>query len=99
LRRCRRAVDRAPGKSRRASTGHDRGPKLAVIGPTADDQLAMFSGYSFPVHLIVANMQEDRVNMRKLRCKLIERFGELQYPLCQGLRDLTERNPRPRSFR
>ena len=32
---------------------------MAVIGPTADDQLAMFSGYSFPVHLIVANMQED----------------------------------------
>jgi glycosyl hydrolase family 3 len=27
-------------------------------GPTADDQLAMFSGYSFPVHLIAANMQE-----------------------------------------
>ncbi len=23
-------------------------PKVAVIGPTADDQLAMFSGYSFP---------------------------------------------------
>src|SRR6202008_1314171 len=36
-------------------------PKVAVIGPTADDQLAMFGGYSFPVHLIVANMQEERV--------------------------------------
>ena len=40
-------------------------PKMAVIGPTADDQLAMFSGYSFPVHLIIANMQEDRVRVRE----------------------------------
>ena len=40
-------------------------PKLAVIGPTADDQLAMFGGYSFPVHLIMANMQEECVQYAK----------------------------------
>jgi beta-glucosidase len=32
--------------------------KVAVIGPTADDQLALFSGYSFPVHLILFDVQE-----------------------------------------
>ena len=31
--------------------------------------MAMFSGYSFPVHLIAANMQEERVEYAKRRCK------------------------------
>lgn len=30
--------------------------KLAVIGPTADDPLALLSGYSFPVHLIISDI-------------------------------------------
>jgi beta-glucosidase-like glycosyl hydrolase len=28
-------------------------PRIAVIGPTADDALALLGGYSFPVHLIL----------------------------------------------
>jgi len=52
-------------------------PKVAVIGPTANDQLAMFSGYSFPVHLIIANMHEERVQYAKTPLEaLIDRFGE-----------------------
>ena len=71
-----------------------RSPKLAVIGPTADDQLAMFSGYSFPVHLIVANMQEDRVQYAKTPLRaLIERFGENNVQYAKGCEILTERNP------
>lgn len=31
--------------------------KIAVIGPTADDPLALLAGYSFPVHLINAGEQ------------------------------------------
>ena len=33
--------------------------RLAVIGPTADDPLALLSGYSFPVHLIISDMQDS----------------------------------------
>ncbi len=31
---------------------------IAVIGPTADDPLAMLGGYSFPVHLIINSSEE-----------------------------------------
>ena len=71
-----------------------KSPRIAVIGPTADDQLAMFSGYSFPVHLIVANMQEDRVQYAKTpRQALMERFGEKNVRYAKGCEILTERNP------
>jgi beta-xylosidase len=69
-------------------------PKVAVIGPTADDQLAMFSGYSFPVHLIVANMQEERVQYAKTPLQaLTERFGDDNVTYVKGCEILTERNP------
>ena len=68
-------------------------PKIAVIGPTADDQLAMFSGYSFPVHLIIANMQEDRVRYAKTPLQaLSERFGDPNVSYAKGCDILTERN-------
>jgi beta-xylosidase len=70
-----------------------RSPKVAVIGPTADDQLAMFSGYSFPVHLIVANMQEDAQYAKTPLQALIERFGESNVRYAKGCEILTERNP------
>jgi beta-glucosidase-like glycosyl hydrolase len=69
-------------------------PKVAVIGPTADDQLAMFGGYSFPVHLIVANMQEERVQYAKTPLQaLTERFGASNVRYVKGCDILTERNP------
>ena len=69
-------------------------PKIAVIGPTADDQLAMFGGYSFPVHLIVANMQEERVQYAKTPLQaLTERFGADNVRYVKGCDILTERNP------
>jgi beta-xylosidase len=68
-------------------------PKVAVIGPTADDQLAMFSGYSFPVHLIVANMQDERVRYAKTPLQaMIERFGGENVSYAKGCDILTERN-------
>ena len=71
-----------------------RSPRVAVIGPTADDQLAMFSGYSFPVHLIAANMQEERVQYAKTPLQaLIERFGQSNVRYAKGCEILTERNP------
>ena len=69
-------------------------PKVAVIGPTADDQLAMFSGYSFPVHLIIANMQEERIQYAKTPLQaLTERFGGNNVSYAKGCDILTERNP------
>jgi beta-xylosidase len=69
-------------------------PRVAVIGPTADDQLAMFSGYSFPVHLIIANMQEERVVYAKTPLQaLTERFGRNAVSYAKGCEILTERNP------
>ena len=34
-------------------------PRVSVVGPTADDPLALLSGYSFPVHLIISDMVEE----------------------------------------
>jgi beta-glucosidase-like glycosyl hydrolase len=69
-------------------------PKVAVIGPTADDQLAMFSGYSFPVHLIIANMQEERVVYAKTPLRVLsERFGDNNVRYAKGCEILTQRNP------
>jgi beta-xylosidase len=74
-------------------------PKVAVIGPTADDQLAMFSGYSFPVHLIVANMQEERVRYANTPLQaLSERFGPENISYAKGCDILTERNPQAPVF-
>ena len=74
-------------------------PKLAVIGPTADDQLAMFSGYSFPVHLIVANLQEERVRYAQTPLQaLSERFGGENVSYAKGCDILTERNPEAPMF-
>src|SRR5580692_10552740 len=68
-------------------------PKVAVIGPTADDQLAMFSGYSFPVHLIMANMQEECVQYAKTPLQaLTERFGDNNVQYAKGCDILTERH-------
>ena len=35
-----------------------KGQRLAVIGPTADDPMALLCGYSFPVHLILNDAGE-----------------------------------------
>jgi Glycosyl hydrolase family 3 C-terminal domain/Fibronectin type III-like domain len=67
-------------------------PKVAVIGPTADDQLALFSGYSFPVHLIMAGMVEERVRYAKTPLQaLSERFGGENVSYAKGCDILTER--------
>jgi beta-glucosidase len=68
-------------------------PKVAAIGPTADDQLAMFSGYSFPVHLIIANLQEEHLRYAKTPLQALrERFGSENVSYARGCDILTERN-------
>jgi beta-xylosidase len=66
---------------------------IAVIGPTANDQLALFSGYSFPVHLIVANMQEEDVRYAKTPLQALrERLGADHVSYAKGCDILTQRN-------
>jgi beta-glucosidase-like glycosyl hydrolase len=67
--------------------------KVAVVGPTADNQLAMFSGYSFPVHLVAAGLQEEPVQYAKTPLQaLCERFGRDNVQYAKGCDILTERN-------
>ncbi|MBI1170074.1 beta-glucosidase [bacterium] len=49
--------------------------RIALIGPTADDPLALLGDYSFPVHLIVGNQVEDAANAITPRVAFEARFG------------------------
>ncbi|RPH24000.1 beta-glucosidase [Buttiauxella warmboldiae] len=50
-------------------------PRVAVIGPTADDPLALLSGYSFPVHLIISDMLEQTSQVTTPLAALREQLG------------------------
>lgn len=51
-------------------------PQVAVVGPTADDPLALLSGYSFPVHLIISDMVEETVQVTTPLAALKHYLGE-----------------------
>ncbi len=64
--------------------------KTALVGPLADDQMGLFCGYSFPVHLIVAFRTEDKENVygKTLRETISERGDEILYSRgCDILRE------------
>jgi beta-glucosidase-like glycosyl hydrolase len=64
--------------------------KFAVIGPTADDPLALLAGYSFPVHLINAGEQSGasiETPLQTLRSLL----GEERVIYARGCDIITER--------
>jgi beta-xylosidase len=70
----------------------------ALIGPLADDQLAFFCGYSFPVHLILSTRAVDTENRyaKTLRQALGERApaGEIAYTKgCDILRERPKEAP------
>ena len=49
--------------------------KIALIGPTADDPLALLGDYSFPVHLILSDEVEDTRNVVTVRAAFEQAFG------------------------
>ncbi|EQA4286640.1 glycoside hydrolase family 3 N-terminal domain-containing protein [Cronobacter dublinensis] len=49
--------------------------RVAVVGPTADDPLALLSGYSFPVHLIISDMLEQTSQVTTPLAALREQLG------------------------
>lgn len=63
--------------------------RLALMGATADDQLAMLGGYSFPVHLILSSINnKDKVAIT-LKEALQMNFHQVSYE--KGCDILTER--------
>lgn len=64
--------------------------KIAVVGPTADDQLALLGGYSFPIHLIISNMEEDSKVSKTILEAIQEQFANVSYH--KGCDILTERH-------
>ena len=66
--------------------------KVAVIGPTANDPLAMLGDYSFPVHLINFDEQEDAARVVTPFAGLREKLGAGQVEFAQGCFILEERS-------
>ncbi|MFA0439943.1 glycoside hydrolase family 3 N-terminal domain-containing protein [Vibrio sp. 10N.286.49.B1] len=68
----------------------ERNNKVAIIGATTDDQLALLGGYSFPVHLILSSMESDEKVAKTLKEALGERFKDTFFT--KGCEILTERH-------
>ncbi|WP_027796999.1 glycoside hydrolase family 3 N-terminal domain-containing protein [Paraburkholderia acidipaludis] len=69
---------------------NDGRQKVAVIGPTADDPLALLAGYSFPVHLINSGEQSTSSMKTPLQA-LRETLGEAQVVYEKGCAIIEER--------
>jgi beta-glucosidase len=66
-------------------------PRVAVIGPTADDPLALLSGYSFPVHLIISDMLEQTSQVTTPLDALRQTLGEQQVRYAKGCHIIEKR--------
>ncbi len=69
-----------------------RKQKVAVIGPTADDPMAMLCGYSFPVHLILAKMDASAGEVVTPRVGLERALGKDRVTYARGCHILEERH-------
>lgn len=66
-------------------------PKVAVVGPTADDPLALLSGYSFPVHLIISDMLEETTQVTTPLAALRQALGEEAIRYAKGCHIIEKR--------
>ncbi|WLI77163.1 glycoside hydrolase family 3 N-terminal domain-containing protein [Kosakonia sp. H02] len=66
-------------------------PNVAVIGPTADDPLALLSGYSFPVHLIISDMLEETSQVTTPLAALRQTLGEGNVRYAKGCHIIEKR--------
>ncbi|MBD1572624.1 beta-glucosidase [Vibrio sp. S17_S38] len=64
--------------------------KIAVVGPTANDQLALLGGYSFPVHLILSSFEDDTKVAKTLLEAVQDQFEDVIYS--KGCEILTQRH-------
>jgi beta-glucosidase len=67
------------------------GLRVAVIGPTADDPLALLCGYSFPVHLILNDAGETAAQVVTPRAALASAFGAERVTYAKGCAIIEER--------
>jgi len=65
--------------------------RIALIGPTAADPMALLSGYSFPVHLIINDMTEDAGDIMTPLVAFRQQFGAENVSYAQGCPILEER--------
>lgn len=66
-------------------------PRVAVVGPTADDPLALLSGYSFPVHLIISDMVDETSQVTTPRAALEHYLGTSQVRYAKGCHIIEKR--------
>ena len=66
-------------------------PKIALIGPAADDPLALLSGYSFPVHMLMDDEIDDARDVITPRTAFEARYGAQKIRYAQGCNILDER--------
>ena len=66
-------------------------PRIAVVGPTADNPLALLSGYSFPVHLIISDMLEQTSQVITPLAALRQTLGEEQVSYAKGCHIIEKR--------
>jgi beta-glucosidase-like glycosyl hydrolase len=65
--------------------------RVALIGPTASDPMALLSGYSFPVHLIINDLTEAADDIVTPLAAFREKFGASNVSYAQGCPILEER--------
>jgi beta-glucosidase-like glycosyl hydrolase len=65
--------------------------RIALVGPTAADSMALLSGYSFPVHLIINDLTEDAGDIVTPLVAFQAEFGTANVRYTQGCPILGER--------
>jgi beta-glucosidase-like glycosyl hydrolase len=68
-----------------------RGQRIALLGPTADDPLALLCGYSFPVHLILNDAGESASQVVTPRAAFEKAFGAEKVTYAKGCHIIEER--------
>lgn len=65
--------------------------RVAVVGPTADDPLALLSGYSFPVHLIISDMVDNTSQVTTPLTALRDYLGDSHVRYAKGCHIIEQR--------
>jgi beta-glucosidase-like glycosyl hydrolase len=68
-----------------------KGQRVAVVGPTADDPLALLCGYSFPVHLILNDAGETAAQVVTPKTALEKALGGDKVAFAKGCHIIEER--------
>ena len=70
-----------------------RHARIALIGPTADDPMALLSGYSYPAHVVVHDQVEATGHIVTLRAGLEAAYGAERVCYVRGCDIIERRQP------